>query len=176
VRIIAGTLKGRRLQAPESLAVRPTADRAREALFSILQKWPRGPFLDLYAGTGAVALEACSRGYGPVVCVEKAQEALVCLGANARGVELKILAQDARRLGAEAFRDQAVIFADPPYDAALEAWDTLAPRLAGWLGAEGVLVFEVRSGTQLPEAAGLELVEARRYGSAEFHLFRRRIG
>ena len=84
MRVIAGSLKGRRLQAPADLTVRPTADRAREALFSILQRWPPGPFLDLFAGSGAVALEALSRGYGPVACVERDPRALACIRANAR--------------------------------------------------------------------------------------------
>jgi len=173
VRIIAGTLKGRRLAAPEgSRAVRPTADRAREALFSILQRWPAGPFLDLYAGTGAVGLEALSRGYGPVTLVEKAPEALACLRANARGAEVRILAQDARRLAADAFRDLAVAFADPPYETSLEAWAQLGPRFAEWLGQDGILVFEVAAGTALPPVAGLEELETRRYGAAEFHILR----
>lgn len=173
MRIIAGAIKGRRLSAPEgSLAVRPTADRAREALFSILQKWPGGPFLDLYAGTGAVGLEAFSRGYGPVTLVEKAPEALACLRANAGNAEVRILAKDVRSLALDAFRDLAVAFADPPYGASLEAWAAIAPKAAGWLGPGGILVFEAAAGTVLPAAAGLEPVEARRYGAAEFHIFR----
>jgi len=173
VRIIAGTLKGRRLAAPEgSRAVRPTADRAREALFSILQKWPSGPFLDLFAGTGAVGLEALSRGYGPVTLVEKAPEALACLRANARRTEVRILAQDARRLAGDAFRDLAVAFADPPYETSLDAWAQLGPRFAGWLGRDGILVFEAAAGTALPPVAGLEALETRRYGAAEFHILR----
>jgi len=81
MRVVAGTLKGRRLVAPPpgDLRVRPTSDRAREALFSILQRWPQGPFLDLCAGTGAVGLEAHSRGYAPVVCLEAAEPGWTCL-------------------------------------------------------------------------------------------------
>jgi 16S rRNA (guanine966-N2)-methyltransferase len=173
VRIIAGTIKGRRLGAPEgSLAVRPTADRAREALFSILQKWPPGPFLDLYAGTGAVGLEAHSRGYAPVTLVEKDPEALACLRVNARGADVRVLAQDVRRLAPDAFRDLAVAFADPPYEASLEAWAALAPRIPAWLGPGGILVFEAAAGTALPPVPGLAEVETRRYGAAEFHIFR----
>ncbi len=117
MRIIAGTLKGRRIVAPppEDLRVRPTADRAREALFSILQRWPQGPFLDLCAGTGAVGLEALSRGFDPVVCVEAAEPAWSCLRRNAGGTALTALRQEIQNLGANAFHDQAVIFLDPPY-------------------------------------------------------------
>ena len=113
MRIIAGTLRGRRLQGPESgdLNIRPTSDRAREALFSILQKWPSGAFLDLFAGTGAVALEAWSRGYDPVVCIEKSAGALKLIETNARGTGVRVLKRDACKLRPEAFARQAVIFA-----------------------------------------------------------------
>jgi 16S rRNA (guanine966-N2)-methyltransferase len=175
VRIIAGILKGRRLQAPPpgDLLVRPTADRAREALFSILLRFDQGPFLDLFAGTGAVGLEAFSRGYGPVACVEKEPRALACLGANLRATGVELVAKDARRLAPDAFREQAVIFCDPPYETTLEAWAALAPRLRTWLAADGVLVWEAGHPTQLPPVDGLELLESRRYGAAVFHLLRR---
>jgi 16S rRNA (guanine966-N2)-methyltransferase len=172
MRIIAGSLKGRRLQAPGDLSVRPTADRAREALFSILQRWPQGPFLDLFGGTGAVALEALSRGYGPVTCVERDPGALACIRANARDTGLAVLARDVARLGADSFKDQAVVFADPPYEAGAGLWPLLAPRIAGWLAPGGVLVWEAGHPSQPPAAPGLELLEARRYGAAVFHIFR----
>jgi 16S rRNA (guanine966-N2)-methyltransferase len=172
LRIIAGTLKGRRLLAPEgSLAVRPTADRAREALFSILQKWPQGPFLDLCAGTGAVGLEALSRGYLPATCVEKAPDALACLRRNAQGSSLAILAQDALRLKPDAFRNLAVCFVDPPYQEAAGFWKAMEARITGWLAPGGILVFEAAAGTELPVPEGLVHLETRRYGAGEFHIF-----
>jgi len=173
MRIIAGSFKGRRLQAPEGEAVRPTADRAREALFSILQRWPQGPFLDLFAGSGAVALEALSRGFAPVTCVERDPAALACIRANARGTDLQVLARDAARLGEDAFRDQALVFADPPYEAGPGLWPALAPRIALWLAPEGLLVWEAGLGSELPEVAALEPLEQRRYGAAVFHFFRK---
>ena len=174
MRIIAGTLKGRRLQAPPlpDTRVRPTADRAREALFSILQRWPQGPFLDLFAGTGAVAVEARSRGYGPVACVERDPAALACARANTRGTAVQVAARDALRLPADAYPGQMVIFADPPYEQSLACWQALAGRLASWLDPDGVLVWETAAGTPLPPAPGLAELEARRYGAAEFHLLR----
>jgi 16S rRNA (guanine966-N2)-methyltransferase len=172
VRVIAGSLKGRSLQAPDGPQVRPTADRAREALFSILQSWPRGPFLDLFAGTGAVALEAFSRGYEPVACVERDPAALDCIKRNARGAGLEVLARDVLRLAADAFPPQAVIFADPPYEASAQLWPALAPRLMTWLRPDGVLVWEAGHPSDLPAPEGLELVASRRYGAAVFHLYR----
>jgi 16S rRNA (guanine966-N2)-methyltransferase len=141
-------------------------------LFSILQRWPAGPFLDLCAGTGAVALEARSRGYGPVTCVERDPRALACIKANARDADLRILAKDVVKLPGDAFSAQAVVFADPPYESSLAVWLSLAPRIGGWLDPQGVLVWEAAHGTGLPAVAGLEEWEARRYGAAVFHIFR----
>jgi 16S rRNA (guanine966-N2)-methyltransferase len=172
VRVIAGALKGRSLQAPPDLRVRPTADRAREALFSILLRWPQGPFLDLFAGTGAVALEAWSRDYAPVACVEREPAALACLARNVRGTGVQVLAKDVQRLAREAFAPQAVVFADPPYEASAQLWQAMAPRIRPWLRPDGVLVWETGHPTVLPPVAGLELVESRRYGAATFHLFK----
>jgi 16S rRNA (guanine966-N2)-methyltransferase len=168
-------LRGRQLKTPPAWdpTVRPTADRAREALFSILQRWPVGPFLDLFSGTGAVGLEAWSRGYGPVTCVEQDDNALACIRANVKGTDILTLPRNAQRLSGDAFPGQAVIFADPPYDDTLEAWAALAPRMKGWLRTDGVLVWEAGHPLVLPPHKGLELQESRRYGQAVFHLFTR---
>ncbi|MCE1228100.1 MAG: RsmD family RNA methyltransferase [Firmicutes bacterium] len=174
MRIIAGTLKGRRLQAPPEgeRRVRPTADRAREALFSILQAWPQGGFLDLFAGTGAVAVEAWSRGYDPVICVEKEAAALGLVQANAKGTSVRILRQDALGLKEDAFQDLAVIFADPPYEHSAACFTRLTPRLRLWLQPGGLLVWETDAKTELPEAESFEPLESRRYGAGRFHFFR----
>lgn len=172
MRVIAGSLKGRRLQAPppDDLRVRPTSDRAREALFSILERWSKGPFVDVFAGTGAVGVEAHSRGYEPVACVEKDPVALRCLDANIRGTAIQVLRQDALRLNAAAFRDQSVIFGDPPYDRAVDAFQRMAPILRAWVRPEGLLVWETDRGSELPQAPGWRLLECRDYGAARFHL------
>ena len=172
MRIIAGSLKGRRLETPPEgdLRVRPTSDRAREALFSILQRWPGGSFLDLFAGTGAVALEAFSRGYGPVTAVEQGEPGWSCLQRNLKGSDVQALRRDVLALRTEAFQGQAVIFADPPYAAALESWDALAARLRGWLEPGGVLVWETESSLPSPSAAGWRLEAVRDYGRVRFHI------
>ncbi|HJU84314.1 MAG TPA: RsmD family RNA methyltransferase [Holophagaceae bacterium] len=173
MRIIAGSLKGRRLAAPPEgdLRVRPTSDRAREALFSILQRWPQGPFLDLFAGTGAVGLEAFSRGFEPVVCVEQGEPAWGCLEKNLRGTMVRGLRKDASRLPADTFPPQAVVFLDPPYEMAEALWSALAERLRLWTSPEGVLVFETDRRTRLPEAAGWTLADLRDYGANRFHFW-----
>jgi 16S rRNA (guanine966-N2)-methyltransferase len=173
MRVIAGSLRGRRLQGPGAgdLRIRPTSDRAREALFSILQKWPVGPFLDLFGGSGAVALEAWSRGYGPVVCVEKSPEALDMITANVRGTSVTVVRKDVRKLDAGMFPPQAVVFVDPPYEDSPMLWAELAPKLFARLLPGGVLVWETDQRTELPAVPGWIAVDSRRYGAARFHFF-----
>jgi 16S rRNA (guanine966-N2)-methyltransferase len=173
MRVVAGTLKGRRLQAPPpgDLRVRPTADRAREALFSILQRWPTGPFLDLCAGTGGIGVEAHSRGYAPVVCVESGEPGWTCLQKNLATLPVRALRTDLRRLEPEAFRGQAVIFLDPPYDLAGDLWGRLAGRMRQWIAPGGVLVFETDRKTTLEVQSGWLLAETREYGAARFHFW-----
>lgn len=173
MRIVAGTLKGRRLEAPPApdQRVRPTADRAREALFSILQRWPQGPFLDLCAGTGAVGLEAHSRGYAPVVCLETAEPAWSCLQKNLAGLPVRAVRGDLRRCRPGDFQDQAVIFLDPPYERAEEWWPQVAATLRAWIAPDGILVFETGRRTTLELQAGWDLAETREYGAARFHFW-----
>ena len=173
MRVVAGILKGRRLLAPPpgDLRVRPTADRAREALFSILQRWAQGPFLDLCAGTGAVGVEAHSRGYAPVVCVESGEPGWTCLQKNLAGLPVGAVHTDVRRLGPEAFREQAVIFLDPPYDMAAALWTHFSGHLRQWISMGGVLIFETDRHTTLELQPGWVLTETREYGAARFHFW-----
>ena len=173
MRIIAGTLKGRRLVAPPAgdLRVRPTSDRAREALFSILQRWPQGPFLDLCAGTGAVGLEALSRGYEPVTCLEAVEPGWSCLRRNAEGTPLILLRKDVLSARPGDFRDQAVVFLDPPYSQSAQVWASLAGRLRSWIAPGGILVFETDGKTSLELQPGWKSAETREYGAARFHFW-----
>jgi 16S rRNA (guanine966-N2)-methyltransferase len=173
MRVVAGILKGRRLSAPPAgdLKVRPTADRAREALFSILQRWASGPFLDLCAGTGAVGVEAHSRGYAPVTCVESGEPGWTCLQRNLAHLPIQSIRADLRRLQADAFRDQAVIFLDPPYEMASALWDRQSSQLRSWISLAGVLVFETDRNTTLKLQPGWMLAETRKYGAAQFHFW-----
>ena len=172
MRVIAGSLKGRRLEAPpeKDLRVRPTSDRAREALFSILQRWPSGAFLDLYSGTGAVALEAYSRGYGPVAAVEKGEPGWSCLRRNLGGTGVSAIRRDALALKEDAFSGLAVAFADPPYAEAPAAWAALAARVRAWMAPGGVAVWETESDQDLPPVEGWRLEAVRDYGRARFHI------
>ena len=174
MRIIAGSMKGRRLEGPATgdLDVRPTADRAREALFSILQAWPAGSFVDLFAGTGAMALEAFSRGYGRVTCVEAKPQPFLL--RNLKHADIDLLSRDALKLGSDSFAGAAVVFSDPPYERSVEFWEKLADRIRPWLAEGGVLVWETDGRTELPLRPGWELIETRRYGNARFHFLEAR--
>ena len=173
MRVVAGMLRGRKLSAPPpgDLRVRPTADRAREALFSILQRWATGPFLDLCAGTGAIGIEAHSRGYAPVVCVESGEPGWTCLLKNLAGLPLQAVRADLRQLDLHAFRDQAVIFLDPPYDVASALWGQQASLLRRWISPGGILVYETDRNTTLEVQPGWILAETREYGAARFHFW-----
>lgn len=169
MRIIAGSLKGRRLEGPGKgeLDVRPTSDRAREALFSILRAWPAGSFVDLFSGTGAVALEAYSRGYAPVTCVEAKPRPFLL--KNLEYGDVNLLSKDVLQLSSETFAEVAVIFSDPPYERSEELWGKLAAQIRPWMAKGGVLVWETDEITELASKPGWELIETRRYGTARFH-------
>jgi 16S rRNA (guanine966-N2)-methyltransferase len=173
MRVVAGSLRGRALQGPGAgnTRIRPTSDRAREALFSILQKWPSGGFLDLFGGTGALAVEAWSRSYEPVFCVEQNPDALGLIERNVQGTRIQVLRKDIRKLSMEGLPPFAVVFADPPYEESVSLWQELAPRLTSWLTAEGVLVWESDQRTELPECPAWTLIDTRKYGTVRFHIF-----
>ena len=154
MRIIGGWLGSRTLEAPPGLGTRPTSDRLRETLFNVLAPRIEGAaFLDLYAGSGAVGIEALSRGAARVVCVERAAPALKVLRANLRrlGVEKNVevhagaVSAFLRRVVAGAGFD--LVFLDPPYDAETEYAATLA-LLGGaaeaMLGTGAVVIAEHR--------------------------------
>ncbi len=179
IRIIAGELRGRRLGVPRGEAVRPTSERAREALFNILVH--RGPglegvrFLDLFAGTGAVGIEALSRGAAEVVLVENGPEALPVLRANLERLpvagRVRLLETDATLLG-RAPRPFDLVFLDPPYRSGLAA-PTLARLVAGdWIAPGGQVIVELPAREPFRTPPAFDLEDERRYGSCRFLFLR----
>jgi 16S rRNA (guanine966-N2)-methyltransferase len=174
-RIIAGRAKGRRLATPKGDATRPTSDRVREALFSAVESWCgslRGlRFLDLYAGSGAVGLEAWSRGAGVVTLVEQDRRTAALVADNARtlgfaraDVRVAAVAATLQRQPAAPYD---VVFSDPPYPLSDErvAADLEALAAQRWL-VPGALVVVERS-SRSPEPTwpeGFEDTRAKRYG------------
>jgi 16S rRNA (guanine966-N2)-methyltransferase len=185
LRIVGGVHRGRRLVAPPGDTVRPTSDRAREALFNILSHgdfaasgliFAERPVLDAFAGTGAFGLEALSRGAGAAVFIEDNREALAVLRRNvaALGEEDRahIVAGDATRPPRAALAC-ALAFLDPPYRSGLAAPALAALAAAGWLTPDALVVIEVAAREDLPPPAGFVLIDERVYGAARLVFLRR---
>jgi 16S rRNA (guanine966-N2)-methyltransferase len=183
VRIIAGRHKGRALAAPEGRAVRPTSDRAREALFDILAHGRFGPapvfsdaqVLDAFAGTGALGLEALSRGAAHATFIENDRAALAALRANIATLreekDAAILPLDVLH-PPRAGRAATLAFLDPPYGEDLAAPALAALAAAGWFAPEALVVVEMAARQKLAAPAGFALLEERRYGAARLVFLR----
>ena len=183
MRVIAGTHRGRRLYGPRKLALRPTSDRVREALFSILgNRLMNGRFLDLYAGTGAVGIEAVSRGAEHVTSVESNRDALKLLQQNLElchiGDELAVLSQTVHQFLNHP--DQwtcpyDIVFADPPYAEASELPSLLAePCTDDLFAQDSWLVIEHAAKTALPLSMGCsQFLRRYRYGDTALSLYSR---
>jgi 16S rRNA (guanine966-N2)-methyltransferase len=169
VRVIAGTYKGRRLQAPPGRDTRPTSDRVREALFSILgaRRVEHARVLDLFAGSGALGIEALSRGAAEATFVDSAPAAIRAVGANleAVGADAVVVRAEARRfLGAasRSARQYDLVFLDPPYRLAASLGRDLPEALAAVLAPGAAVVAE--SDRRAPLEVDLPLEDERRYG------------
>ena len=177
MRIIAGSHRGRTLKAPEGSVVRPTGDRAREALFDILAHgrfaerpvYEEACVLDAFAGTGAFGLEALSRGAAQATFIEKDRAALAALRANIAACREErravVLVADALHPPRPA-EPCTLAFLDPPYgeELAVPALDALAK--AGWFAPQALIIVEVAAKQSLAPPAGFALLEERRYGAA----------
>jgi 16S rRNA (guanine(966)-N(2))-methyltransferase RsmD len=166
--VIAGRWGGRRLQAPPGDATRPTADRVRESLFAVLEdRVPGARVLDLFAGSGALGLEALSRGAAEATFVDRAPAAVRAVRANlaALGAEAEVRRADARRFlrsASAAARQYDLVFLDPPYGLAGRLERELTAALPAVLAPGAAVVAE--SDRRAPLALGLPLLDERRYG------------
>jgi 16S rRNA (guanine966-N2)-methyltransferase len=164
VRVVAGEYKGRRLQAPRGTGTRPTADRVREALFSMLGDVGGARVLDLYAGSGALGIEALSRGAASAVFVERDPQAAAAIERNltAIGVDAVVVRQDALRYLARAEGPYDLVFCDPPYDSASRLAGPLAERLPALTADDARIVTE--SDKRHPLELPFPLLTERAYG------------
>ncbi|MEV0586254.1 16S rRNA (guanine(966)-N(2))-methyltransferase RsmD [Nonomuraea sp. NPDC050310] len=174
-RIIAGSAGGRRIQAPPGRGTRPTSDRAREAIFSTLDSMiglREARVLDLYAGSGAIGLEAVSRGAAHALLVESDPKAVRTIRANIAvlGFEgrVGVLADKVERVLAKPCAEPYdIVFADPPYALGGTGEVLAALRDNGWLAEDAVVAYERESrGEALVWPAGYEEERVRRYGEA----------
>jgi 16S rRNA (guanine966-N2)-methyltransferase len=174
MRIVGGRLRGRAIAAPPSgAAIRPTADRLREALFNILVHAYGDPVtgarvLDLFAGTGALGLEALSRGAAFALLVDDGAPARALIRANVEALGLggvtRIFRRDATVLGAaHPIEPFSLVLVDPPYGRQLAEKALAAARAGGWLAPGALIVVEETAKAELTAPEGFEELERRRY-------------
>src|SRR4051812_31387277 len=183
MRIIGGRFRGRALATPKSQAIRPTADRLREALFNILVHGYGDPItgarvLDLFAGTGALGLEAMSRGAAFALFIDDAAEARALLRENVAALGLggvvRIFRRDAAGLGADdSIAPFSLAFLDPPYGQGLAEKALTAARGSGWFAPDALVIVEEASDVGFKSPPGFEEIERRRYDDTEFIFLRR---
>ena len=175
MRIIAGSRRGATISAPRGTDTRPTSDRVRENAFNLIGPVDGATVLDLFAGSGAMGLEALSRGAERVVFVDSDRDACRTINANLDKLRLTgatVLCQDARQaLSTEsaAGRRYDLVLVDPPYGKLSNLETTLATHLPRVLADDGIIVVEsdARDEPQLP----LEVLKSRKYGSTRLTLF-----
>ncbi|MDC7789852.1 16S rRNA (guanine(966)-N(2))-methyltransferase RsmD [Rhodoplanes sp. TEM] len=173
MRIVGGRLRGRTLAGPRSAAIRPTSDRLRESLFNILAHAYGDPVgdgrvLDLFAGTGALGLEAVSRGASFTLFVDDGAEARALIRQNVENLGLggvtKIYRRDAQKLGlASPMPPFSLVFLDPPYGRGLAVPALAAARAGGWLKPDALVVVEESADAPLPALDGFQELERRVY-------------
>ncbi len=182
MRIIGGTLKGRVLKTPPSADIRPTSDRLRETLFNILAHgYPESldgtAVIDLFAGTGAMGLEALSRGARKALFVDDGIVARALIRTNVEtlglGGQTRIFRRDARKLGSappgESF---SLAFLDPPYGKGFAEGALMALRDGGWLTPDALVVIEEATQASLTLPDGYEPIDTRTYGDTQVVLAR----
>ena len=172
MRIIAGSRKGHRIAAPKGLATRPTSDRVRESAFNLIGPLEDASVLDLFAGSGALGLEALSRGAARATFVESDRDACRTINANLDTLRLsgaRVLCQDALRFLAADRGRYDLILLDPPYDLVERLEPRFAAALPRLLADDGLVVYETSSRQEpsLPLAPRT----SRRYGSVRLTLF-----
>jgi len=182
MRIVGGRFGGRTLKAPSSNSIRPTSDRLRESIFNILVHAYGDPItdarvLDLFAGTGALGLEALSRGARFALFVDEAAEARALIRANVEALALggvtKVFRRDAAKLGeigaTEPFN---LIFCDPPYGKGLAEQSLASARNGGWLAPLALVVVEEAAKAKFKPPDGFEEFERRDYDDTEILILR----
>jgi 16S rRNA (guanine966-N2)-methyltransferase len=184
MRIVGGRLRGRALAAPKSAAIRPTADRLRESLFNILAHAYGDPVtgarvLDLFAGTGALGLEAISRGATFALFVDDGAEARALIRANVEQLGLggvtRVFRRDATRLGpVHPVEPFSLVFADPPYGRGLSEQALAAARDGGWLAMDALVVVEEAVDAKFAAPEGFQEAERRTYDDTELIILRYR--
>jgi len=178
MRIVGGDYRGRRLTTPEGRNLRPTSDRAREAVFNILVhglgvEWNGASVLDVFAGTGAMGLEALSRGAARATFIDDDPTAIQCIRRNAGAVgaarDVTILKLDATRLPPPPLIAEmpcAVAFLDPPYASGLAVPALLGLAERGWVAGGTLCTVEIGAKEAFQAPRGYDVADDRHYGAA----------
>ncbi|HMK70464.1 MAG TPA: 16S rRNA (guanine(966)-N(2))-methyltransferase RsmD [Xanthobacteraceae bacterium] len=182
MRVVGGSLRGRALAAPKSPTIRPTADRLRESLFNILLHAYGDPVsgarvLDLFAGTGALGIEAASRGAAFALFIDDSAEARALIRENVAALGLggvtRIFRRDATSLGpARPVEPFSLVFLDPPYGQGLAEKALAAACAGGWLAPDALIVIEESAKSAFTAPQGFSELERRRYDDSEFVFLR----
>ncbi len=182
MRVVGGRLRGRNLASPQSREIRPTADRLRESVFNILihaygDPLPGARVLDLFAGTGALGIEAVSRGAAFALFVDNGTEARALLRNNVEALGLggvtKVFRRDATNLGpAHPVEPFSLAFLDPPYGKGLAEQALASLRDGGWLTKEALVVVEEAKAAGFTAPDGFAELERRAYDDTEFVFLR----
>lgn len=182
MRIVGGRYKGRALQAPRSQAIRPTTDRTREALFNILDHTYAGAIesarvLDLFAGTGAIGLEAISRGAEFTLFVEQSAQGRGLVRSNIEALGLqgqtRLFRRDATALGSiGAIQPFDLVFADPPYGKGIGERALSGAAKGGWLHRNALVILEERSDVEPVFPEEFSVLESRKFGDTTMHFLR----
>jgi 16S rRNA (guanine966-N2)-methyltransferase len=171
MRIVAGTNRGARIFAPKGNDTRPTSDRVREAAFNLIGPVDGATVLDLFAGSGAMGLEALSRGAASAVFVESDRDAVRTIERNLEKLRVsgaRIVRRDVLQALATDRRQYDLVLCDPPYRYGDQ--ERLAPYLARAVAPDGLLVYETGAREE-PQIQGLSVRTSRTYGSARLTLF-----
>ena len=175
MRIVGGTYRGKKIMAPDTLTTRPTADRAREALFNILnslwmkegRNWTDITFADVFSGTGAMGIESLSRGAKEVFCFENNAEALKCLRQNTHGLkQIHIIAGDA--LNPPKHDSVSVVFMDAPYGKGLWQEALMRFQKSGWINENTLVIIETDKKLNETLPKGYTLLQERSAGRNVF--------
>lgn len=184
LRVVGGHLGGRRIKTPQGRATRPTSERVREALFNVLQHLDAlggARVLDLFAGSGALGIEALSRGAAHATFIESHGRTAALIRGNLRALEIPESYWSVKAVRAEGFLDASkeeggwtLIFMDPPYgaDNALPALSLLVAHPG--IPAEALVVVEAAAREPAPEVGGLEQIQVNRYGDTQVIYLRKR--
>ena len=171
MRVTTGLARGRTLVAPQGMDTRPSSDMTKQAVFNIIQNYVEGcTFLDLFAGSGQMGIEALSRGAKHAVFVDAASKAVEAVRANLKHCKL-----DAASFLKSTTTRFDIVFLDPPYQQKII--DAVLPMVVGQMAPQGIILCETERNEQLPESAGdYEIAKTYFYGKAKITAYRRKEG